>query len=197
MHKHLTYANVVSTLCLFVVLGGSAAAASKLITGKQIANASITGVDVKNESLLSADIRDGALLAKDFKPGQLPAGPPGQTGPQGPIGPSDAYNQGVFPGGPGISLAAGSWYVRAQVNGSNTTSSPVDMTCTLTITAPGDTSPGKAIATTTLAAGAKGVLPLEQIHGLPAAGSANVECSGPSSWNGLIVAIRVGTVHEI
>jgi hypothetical protein len=196
MRKHLTYANVLATLCLFVVLGGSTAAA-KLITGKQIADASITGVDVKNASLLSADIRDGSLLVKDFKPGQLPAGPPGQTGPQGPIGPSDAYNQGLFPGGPGISLAAGSWYVRAQINGSNTTGSPVDMTCTLTITAPGDASPGKAIATTTLAANAKGVLPLEQIHELHAAGSANVECSGPSSWNGMVVAIRVGTVHEI
>ena len=50
MRRHLTYANVISSICLFVVLGGSAYAA-KVITGKQI----------KNNSLTSADIRNGTL----------------------------------------------------------------------------------------------------------------------------------------
>jgi hypothetical protein len=85
----ITYANVVSTLCLFVLLGGSAAAAA-LITGKQVKDGSLTGTDVQNNSIAGADVKDGSLRSKDFEPGQLPAGargPQGERGPQGPSGP--------------------------------------------------------------------------------------------------------------
>jgi hypothetical protein len=87
MRSHLTYSNLISTLCLFIVLGGSAYAAAK-ITGKQ----------VKNNSLTSADIRNGTLRKVDFKRAALPAGVPGEgaAGPQGPQGP--AGSQG--PSGP-------------------------------------------------------------------------------------------------
>jgi type VI protein secretion system component Hcp len=71
----LTYANVVSTVCLFVVLGGSAYAA-----------ASITGRDVKNGSLTGTDIKDHSLHARDFAPGELPRGPIGPKGDPGPAG---------------------------------------------------------------------------------------------------------------
>jgi type VI protein secretion system component Hcp len=71
----LTYANVASTLCLFVLLGGSAYAA-----------ASITGSDVANGSLTSADIKDRSLRARDFKRGALARGPKGDAGPAGPQG---------------------------------------------------------------------------------------------------------------
>jgi hypothetical protein len=189
MRKRLTYANVVSTVCLFVVLGGTATAASKLLTGKQIKNESITGVDVKN----------GSLLSRDFKAGQLPSGPQGPAGAQGPAGPSDAYNNGLFPGGSGVSLAPGGYDVRALIQGDNTKgASAVELTCTLTVGSPSDLPPGpaKAIYSTTLPAGGKSTLPLEQIHTLQGQGSANVECSGP--WaHGTVFATRVGTVHEI
>ena len=73
----LTYANVVATLALFLALsGGSALAASKLITGSQIAKGTITGANVKN----------GSLLSKDFKKGQLPKGATGATGAAGAAG---------------------------------------------------------------------------------------------------------------
>jgi type VI protein secretion system component Hcp len=78
--RHLSYANVASTLCLFMLLGGSAYAAVK-----------ITGKDVKNGSLSGADIRDHSLRARDFKAGELPAGPkgdPGRDGAAGAPGPS-------------------------------------------------------------------------------------------------------------
>jgi hypothetical protein len=55
MRRHLTYANVISSLCLFILLGGSAYAA-----------ATITGKQVKNNSLTSADIRNGTLQAVDL-----------------------------------------------------------------------------------------------------------------------------------
>ena len=71
----LTYANVTSTACLFILLGGSAYAAT-----------AITGSDVRNGSLTGADIRDHSLQARDFKAGRLPQGPKGDPGPAGPKG---------------------------------------------------------------------------------------------------------------
>lgn len=71
-HVRLSYANVVSTLCLFIVLGGSAYAAT-----------TITGRDVRNGSLTGADVRDHSLRARDFRRGSLPAGPQGAKGAPG------------------------------------------------------------------------------------------------------------------
>jgi type VI protein secretion system component Hcp len=82
LRERLTYANVVASLCLFILLGGSAYAA---IT--------VTGKNVKDGSLTSDDVKNGSLLKKDFKDGQLPrgpAGPQGPPGPQGPQGPAGA-----------------------------------------------------------------------------------------------------------
>jgi type VI protein secretion system component Hcp len=73
--RRLTYANVASSVCLFIVLGGSAYAAT-----------SITGKDVKNGSLTGADVKDHSLRAKDFKPGELPRGPAGAAGAAGAAG---------------------------------------------------------------------------------------------------------------
>jgi hypothetical protein len=75
--KHLTYANVVSTLCLFILLGGSAVAAVSLkrnaVKNRHIAKNAVTAPKVKNASLLS----------EDFAPGQLPQGEKGNTGDTG------------------------------------------------------------------------------------------------------------------
>src|SRR6476661_6768123 len=74
MRVKLTYANVMSTLCLFLLLGGGAYAAGNLaknsVGTKQLKNNAVTGSKVKN----------GSLLAQDFKSGQLPAGAPGAPG---------------------------------------------------------------------------------------------------------------------
>jgi hypothetical protein len=81
----LSYANVVSSICLFVVLGGSAYAAVQ-----------ITGKNIKDNTITSADVKNRSLLASDFKPGELPkasgAGA-GQPGPQGPKGEAGAPGQ--------------------------------------------------------------------------------------------------------
>ena len=81
IRRHLTYANVVSTLCLFVLLGGSAYAAAK-ITGRNVKNGSLTGRDVKNNSLTGKDVK--RLGPADFKAGALPEGPRGPAGATGP-----------------------------------------------------------------------------------------------------------------
>ena len=92
LEGRLTYANAMSTLAVFVALGGSSYAALH-VDGGDVENGSLTGTDVNNNSLTgkdvkrlkSKDVSDGSLLAKDFKSGQLPQGP------QGPAGTARAY----------------------------------------------------------------------------------------------------------
>jgi type VI protein secretion system component Hcp len=90
LRARLTYANVASTLCLFILLGGSAYAA-----------ASIGGKDVRDGSLTSLDVKDHSLRAQDFKAGELPAGPAGPAGPTGPQGPKGDTGPAGDPGAPG------------------------------------------------------------------------------------------------
>ena len=93
MIRHLTFANVMSCVAVFIALGGTSYAAIK-VSGKNVNNNSLTGTDIKNESVGSKDVKNRSLLAKDFKSGQLPAGgrgpagPAGATGAQGPPGPT-------------------------------------------------------------------------------------------------------------
>jgi hypothetical protein len=123
-------------------------------------------------------------------------GTPGTPGATGAPGPSEAFNQGLFPGGPGLTLAAGSYDVRASVNITNGGGAPLDVTCTLTIGTPSSAPGAKDIETVTVAPGAKVVLSLEQIHQLADPGPANASCDG-GLWGGLLIALRVGLVHEI
>ena len=53
LSKHVTYANVVSTLALFLALGTGAAYATHLI---------VDSSDVVNDSLVSADLKNGAAV---------------------------------------------------------------------------------------------------------------------------------------
>ena len=79
--RRLTYANIVATLALFIAIsGGTAFAASKLITGKQIAKGTITAANIKKNTLSS----------KLFAKGVLQSGPKGATGAPGPTGATGA-----------------------------------------------------------------------------------------------------------
>ena len=99
MRQHLSYANVMATVAVFIALGGSSYAAIK-ITGKNVKDGSLTGADIKNSTLRGSDIRAGAiksedvangsLLQRDFAAGQLPAGPQGPKGDTGATGPQGA-----------------------------------------------------------------------------------------------------------
>jgi len=115
LRPNLTYANVVSTVCLFIVLGGSAYAAVT-ITGKNVKNGSLTGADIKNSSLTTSDVKNRSLLARDFKTGQLPAGPKGDQGPKGDKG--DRGDPGPFPGTlPSGTTLRGAYYAFGQATG--------------------------------------------------------------------------------
>jgi hypothetical protein len=104
----LTYANVVSTLCLFVLLGGSSYAAVTLKAN------SVKGRNIASNAVTSPKVKDGSLLARDFKAEQLPVGAPGPKGDQGAKGDhgaqGDLGNQGLT-GDSGSALA----YAREQV----------------------------------------------------------------------------------
>lgn len=63
LRKRLTYANVVSTLALFVTLGTGTAYATHLV---------VNSSDVVNESLVSQDLKDGAAVrSNDIVNGQV------------------------------------------------------------------------------------------------------------------------------
>jgi hypothetical protein len=94
MRRHLTYANVVSSLCLFLVLGGSAYAVSRLPRN------SVGPAQIKSGAVHSSEVKDRSLRAKDFATGQLPAGAKGDRGDAGPAGPRGAA------GTPGLNAAS-------------------------------------------------------------------------------------------
>lgn len=77
----LTYANVVSSLCLFILLGGGAYAATQLPRG------SVGSAQLKRNAVSTSKVKNRSLLARDFRRGQLPRGPRGATGSAGPPGP--------------------------------------------------------------------------------------------------------------
>ena len=83
MRPKLTYANVMSTLCFFLLLGGGAYAAGQL--GKN----SVGTKQLKKNAVISSKVKNRSLLAVDFKAGQLPRGAQGPQGAQGPPGPSN------------------------------------------------------------------------------------------------------------
>lgn len=91
IRRHLTYANVIATLALFLALGGGAYAAVKLPKN------SVTSKQIKNNAVNSAKVANGSLLSRDFKAGQLPAG---ARGPQGAQGLQGAAGQTGAPGNP-------------------------------------------------------------------------------------------------
>jgi hypothetical protein len=80
--KLLHPATIISLIALFVALSGTSYAIS------QLPKNSVGTKQLKNNAVTSPKVKDGSLLSKDFKAGQLPQGEPG---PQGEIGPSDAY----------------------------------------------------------------------------------------------------------
>jgi hypothetical protein len=100
--RHLSYANVMATIAVFVALGGSSYAALKVtgrdvqdgsLTGRDVRDGSLTGRDVRDGSLTGRDVRDGSLTGRDIKdrsvsardlaPGVIRQGPAGPQGPQG------------------------------------------------------------------------------------------------------------------
>jgi hypothetical protein len=131
VRSRLSYANVVSTACLFIVLGGTSyAVATGSIDSREIKNNTVRSKDIRNNDVRSKDVRNSSLLSKDFKPGQLPAGPRGLQGPQGERGPQGlpgqnatrlfAYIRDTTPGDAGTASVQYGSGVTGATDGSST-----------------------------------------------------------------------------
>ena len=70
VRKHLTYANVMVTVLLFMALGGTAWALAKNSVGtKQLKNKAVTSKKIKNGAVTGAKIANGAISPLQLGPG--------------------------------------------------------------------------------------------------------------------------------
>jgi hypothetical protein len=91
--RHLTFANVVAALALFIALGGASYAALRLpknsVSTRQIKNNAVTGPKIKTGAVDTSDL--STSLRSQLTAGvQGPAGPRGETGSTGPRGETGA-----------------------------------------------------------------------------------------------------------
>ena len=77
IRAHLTYANVMASVAVFIALGGTGYAALKIGSG-QIRNNSVRSKDVRNDNLRGKDIRDASLTGSDILESSLGAVPSAQ-----------------------------------------------------------------------------------------------------------------------
>lgn len=114
--RHLSFANVISCVALFVALGGTSYAIVK------VPRNSVGSREVKNRSLKAVDLASGAIQgARGARGPQGPAGPAGERGPADVV---TANRNKIFMalGGPTsvdavtITLPAGSWSVTGSAS---------------------------------------------------------------------------------
>jgi len=122
MRSHLSFANVVSSLALFIALGGTGYAAIALpehsVGQRELAKAAVRSHNVKNGTLIGSDLKRGAVRGREIADGSIglvelapdaqprvgaagpqgPKGEPGADGERGPAG-SDATINDVAAGG--------------------------------------------------------------------------------------------------
>jgi hypothetical protein len=120
LRPHLTYANVMATVAVFVALGGGAYAAVQLpknsVKAKQIAKNAVRSPEVKNRSLRRID----------FRRGSLPAGERGPQGEPGPVGltPGASRTFGVGTSGKTLTCSISGTQTSCNSQGATTTLPP-------------------------------------------------------------------------
>jgi hypothetical protein len=102
LRAKLTYANVISTLCLFLLLGGGAYAATQLpknsVGTKQIKNGAVTQRKISKSAQSALKGAQGNTGPTGPAGGQGPEGPQGLTGSRGPAGPTAGKSIGTNDG---------------------------------------------------------------------------------------------------
>lgn len=71
IRQRLTYANVMSSIAVFLVLGGGAAYAAKKIGSSQLKGASVTTAKIKRGAVTASKIRKGAVKANKISQGAV------------------------------------------------------------------------------------------------------------------------------
>ena len=85
--KDLKASTVIAWVALFIVIGGTATAASGLINGKKIKPGTITAKQIKNKTITKSKLAPTTVKSlKGAKGPQGPAGGKGATGSTGPVG---------------------------------------------------------------------------------------------------------------
>jgi hypothetical protein len=123
IRRHLSYANVMSSLAVFVVLGGAAVAATQLpknsVGTKQLRKNAVTAAKLKKDAVTGAKVQSGSLEASDFKAGQLPAGsqgPEGKQGKEGKEGPAGTLAYALISSGGSVEAAGSKGVTDADVD---------------------------------------------------------------------------------
>src|SRR4051794_27791111 len=93
LRAHLTYANVMATIAVFVALGGSSYAALKLprdsVGNGQIRTGAVRSSEIRDRSIRTSDLSTSTRASLRGQTGpEGPAGSAGAQGPQGPAGPT-------------------------------------------------------------------------------------------------------------
>jgi hypothetical protein len=105
--KRPQLSTIIASLALFLVLGGTAAAAGGLINGKKIKKGTITAKQIKNKTITTAKISPAAIGALSGAQGpkgdQGPKGNPGIQGPKGDQGVQGIQGIQGPKGDPGVS----------------------------------------------------------------------------------------------
>ncbi len=96
----LTYANVMSTVGVFIALGGTSYAVASLPKN------SVGEKQLKASAITSEKIRDGAVTAADLAPGAVRSGPRGPRGADGAVGAAGAAGAPAAGAGPAESWRA-------------------------------------------------------------------------------------------
>jgi hypothetical protein len=125
LRPKLTYADVISTLCLFLlVAGGTAFAAAEILP-----KGSVGTKQLKNGAVTGKKVKAGSLTASDFAPKQLPEGARGPAGPAGAKGATGVQGPQGVPGSSGNSAAVSIEHVTANSAIDTTTEKEVQVTC--------------------------------------------------------------------
>jgi hypothetical protein len=119
LRSHLTYANVMATIAVFVALGGTSYAVVRLpknsVGSKQIRGNAVGSSEIRKSAVRSSDIKDRSVAVRDLtlSARERLRGQTGPTGPQGPAGSPVATLSAA--------VSAGGIYERS--NGTSTASS--------------------------------------------------------------------------
>ena len=224
IRKSLTYANVMSSLAVFLVLGGaSAVAATQLgknsVGNKQLKNNAVTTAKIKNGTITQGKISSAAQAALRGLHGPTgQTGPGGAAGPSGPKGlegargPSEAFTkkgaedfevghtEGEASAVVSLALPAGKWLVTAATGLTNISGATRSAWCKL---ASGATEFGRTRAIDEAASTARsGSAPVLGGIELPSGGTVELLCWGngtgifvPAVSRPAINAIQVATLH--
>ena len=105
LRSHLSYANVMATIAVFVALGGTSYAVASLprdsVGSKQIRSNAVGRSEVRKGAIMTRQVRDRSIALKDISRAARDSlrGQTGRTGPQGPPGPGTLYAAALDSGG--------------------------------------------------------------------------------------------------